>query len=579
MQHKIGIYVRVSTEEQAQVADGSIESQQHRINAFIDIKRHQEKGWGKVVETYVDDGYSAGSTNRPAYQRMIRDLKNGKITLILVTDLSRLSRNISDFCDLYKELGKYKANFLSIKEQFDTSTPIGEMMVFNMVNLAQFERKQTSERISMNFHSRAMRGLVNGGSPLLGYDRDPSNPGKRIVNEDEAELVKKIFRMYDEGQSQNAIADQLTHDCEKRKDLGSKKYRHIKDGRWTLNAVQNILKNYAYVGKREVNIGNKNEKQEYLKAWQQYQIVPAAWDAIISEKLFARVQVRMTEAHQKERKRFDDGERRAFLVSGSIRCGHCGMALIGQSAHGKTKVHRYYGHRQVVGEKISCPIKRFSAVEIENAVLRHLDTILSEPGYLDQIERNIEQSVGVDKKATQHKIESLKKAIEKTEKEIDSIFKLVTNMDSGTAGADLIQDKLQKLAEKKKTLEQELRLVIQAEETAGQVETARSHIEANAKAIKQSLKKAKPHLQKKLLSALFQNLVVTDTGIKVFYHLAESKNLIGTIVKTKKPSEKNSDGDFISSLRTSQTLGFFVSKSSPIHCIGGGAGNRTPVRK
>jgi site-specific DNA recombinase len=159
-----------------------------------------------------------------------------------VTDLSRLSRNISDFCDLYKDLGKYKANFLSIKEQFDTSTPIGEMMVFNMVNLAQFERKQTSERISMNFHSRAMRGLVNGGSPLLGYDRDPSNPGKRIVNEDEAELVKKIFRMYDEGQSQNAIADQLTKDCEKRKDLGSKKYRHIKDGRWTLNAIQNILK-------------------------------------------------------------------------------------------------------------------------------------------------------------------------------------------------------------------------------------------------------------------------------------------------------------------------------------------------
>ncbi|OFZ19762.1 MAG: hypothetical protein A2Z20_00300 [Bdellovibrionales bacterium RBG_16_40_8] len=76
-------------------------------------------------------------------------------------------------------------------------------------------------------------------------------------------------------------------------------------------------------------------------------------------------------------------------------------------------------------------------------------------------------------------------------------------------------------------------------------------------------------MQKKLLSALFQNLVATDTGIKVFYHLAESKNLIGNTVKTKKPSEKNSDGDFISDLRTSQTLGFFVSKSSPIHCNGG----------
>lgn len=119
MRHKIGIYVRVSTEEQAQVADGSIESQQHRIKSFIDIKRLQEKDWGKIVDTYIDDGYSAKSTNRPAYQRMIRDLKLGKINLILITDLSRLSRNISDFCELYKELGKYKANFLSIKEQFE----------------------------------------------------------------------------------------------------------------------------------------------------------------------------------------------------------------------------------------------------------------------------------------------------------------------------------------------------------------------------------------------------------------------------------------------------------------------------
>lgn len=80
-------------------------------------------------------------------------------------------------------------------------------------------------------------------------------------------------------------------------------------------------------------------------------------------------------------------------------------------------------------------------------------------------------------------------------------------------------------------------------------------------------------MQKKLLSALFQNLVVTDTGIKVFYHLAESKNLITTIAKTKKPSEKTSDGDSISNFRTSQTLGFFVSKSSPIHWDGGGSTN------
>src|SRR5690606_1908811 len=163
------------------------------------------------------------------------------------------------------------------------------MMVFNMVNLAQFERKQTSERISMNFHSRAMRGLANGGRPMLGYDTDPTNKGKKVINKEEALLVKRIFEMYDEGQSLSSIADQLTQEKEKRKDIPSKKFRHIQEGRWTIDSVQNILKNHAYIGVRVVNGKNKNEDQSRLKAWQQYHMVPAAWPAIIEESVFSKV--------------------------------------------------------------------------------------------------------------------------------------------------------------------------------------------------------------------------------------------------------------------------------------------------
>lgn len=102
-----------------------------------------------VADVYSDEGLSAKDTKRPAFQRMMRDIRKGRINLILVTDLSRLSRNILDFCLLLEELKKYNAKFLSLKEQFDTSTPAGEMMVFNMINLAQFERKQTAERVSL----------------------------------------------------------------------------------------------------------------------------------------------------------------------------------------------------------------------------------------------------------------------------------------------------------------------------------------------------------------------------------------------------------------------------------------------
>lgn len=571
MQHKIGIYVRVSTEEQAQVADGSIDSQQHRIHGFLQMKREHDKHWGKVVDTYIDDGYSAGSTNRPAYQRMMLDLRAGKINLIMVADLSRLSRNISDFSSLYNELGKYKASFLSIKEQFDTSTPVGEMMVFNMINLAQFERKQTSERISMNFHSRAMRGLVNGGSPLLGYDRDPTNAGKRIVNDAEAALVKEIYAMYDDGLSLSSITDHLTKESAKRKDCGSEKYRHIKEGRWTIKAIQNILKNYAYIGKREVNIGNKNEEQKYLKAWQQYQVVDAAWEAIIDETLFFRVQKRLEVARQMERKRFDNGDKRAFLVSGLIKCGHCGRALIGQSAHGKTKVHRYYGHKQLIGEDITCPIKRFPAVEIEDAILKHLDVVLEEAGYLNGIEGNIKECLGLSKIAEKSKKESIKKTIQKIEGEIESVFKLATSMKGGSAGAELIQDKLQKLAEKKKAAEMELQTVTQTESNAMLISGAKTVIKNNIVALKNAMKKGQAHAQKRLFGQTFQQFFATDKGLSVFYKLSEAMKENGNKAQNKKPSGVKSDGClFDLGSHLVQPLVFLMSESSPIVSVGGG---------
>ncbi len=571
MQHKVGIYVRVSTEEQAQVADGSIESQQHRINGFVEIKKLQDHSWGKVVDTYIDDGYSAKSTNRPAYQRMIHDLKNGKINLILVTDLSRLSRNVADFCDLYKDIGKYKANFLSIKEQFDTSTPIGEMMVFNMINLAQFERKQTSERISMNFHSRALRGLVNGGNPLLGYDRDPTNPGKRIVNEHEAQLVKQIFDLYNDGYSLSAIAEKLTTDQAKRKDWGSLKHRHIIDGRWTVKGLQTILKNYAFIGLREVNGRNKKEEQKYLKAWQQYQLVPASWPAIIDEKLFYKIQKRLEVSGQLERQRFDKGDRRVYLVSGMIACGHCGRALIGQSAHGKNQVHRYYGHKQLVTETISCPIKRFSANEIEEAVISHLDKVISESGHMDKIETNIEKSMGSDKKAIMSKKASLEKSIDRLKTEIEGVFRLAGAFTSDTAGSELVQEKLQALAMKKKTLEKEKEEVEQAERNVALITRSKLVIEANILALKKGIRKAAPSLQKKLFSNLFNKLILTENGISIFYSLSDDAKNDGSSRNKKGPSEK-SDGPFFN---FRQPCGVLASHGSPIVSLGGDKQDRT----
>jgi site-specific DNA recombinase len=115
---------------------------------------------------------------------MLDDIRSGRINLILVTEISRLSRNNFDFSSLIRELDQCRAKLLSVKEQFDTSTPAGEMMVNFMVTLAQFERKQTSERVKLNFHSRALHGLRNGSRIILGYDPVEGSPGKYAVNEE-----------------------------------------------------------------------------------------------------------------------------------------------------------------------------------------------------------------------------------------------------------------------------------------------------------------------------------------------------------------------------------------------------------
>lgn len=210
MPHKVGAYLRVSTEEQANAVEGSLDNQKYRLKSYVDAKNMQEKSWGKIVDFYIDDGYSAKDTNRPAYQRMILDLKNKKIDLILVPDLSRLSRNLLDFCGLLDFLEKYKAGFLSIKEQFDTSSSIGRMMVYQIITLAQFEREQTSERVALGVHSRGMRGLLNGGRPILGYGKDPNKPGTYVINEEEAREVRKIFQTYLEAGSRAKTILKLT---------------------------------------------------------------------------------------------------------------------------------------------------------------------------------------------------------------------------------------------------------------------------------------------------------------------------------------------------------------------------------
>ncbi len=577
---KIGTYIRVSTEEQANIVEGSMDSQQHRIKAYVDLKNLQEKNWGKIVETYIDDGYSAKDTKRPAYQKMLRDIRTGKINLILVTDLSRLSRNINDFCKLLEELTVFKAKFLSIKEQFDSSTPAGEMMLFNMINLAQFERKQTSERVSLNFHSRALRGLSNGGCNIIGYDRDPTNTGKFIINEEEAIVVRRVFELYLDSRSLGETARRLMDENHMPKVHSLKRARLAREGKWAIHSVRTILKNLSYIGLREINKDYKNEEQDQLKPWQRYQIVPAAWPSIISKVIFDEAQQSLSEGLLVEKQRLSFASKRVFLLSGIIRCEICGHALVGQTSHGSTKAYRYYGHSKLDKRDKPCGVKNIRAENIEQAVLSHLDEILLKSGHLNKIESNIKSFLMASNEDLMKEKNNKENSLCDLEIEIEAALKFQFSIDGKSQTAQLMAEKLEKMAEQRKILKLSLESVKDRLNAAGDARAIRLHLEDNLEKFKRGWKKATPIIQKRFLRRMLDCLIYTKENIKAFYHsdlIGEAKD---QFPKAKKAEENSSSAmnylgvnQILRRLLASSTL----SVESASDCKIGAAGEiRTP---
>lgn len=520
MRHKVGIYLRVSTDEQAQVVEGSLDSQKHRLMSFVDIKNTQEPKWGKVIETYSDEGVSAKDTRRPQFQRMMSDLRKGKINLILVTDLSRLSRNILDFCLLLEDLKRFNAKFLSMKEQFDTSTPAGEMMVFNMINLAQFERKQTSERISLNFHSRALRGLSNGGPVPLGFEKDPANPSALLINQAEARNVREIFRLFLEARSCRKLIPVLEANGISPKVNDKRNCRLSSRGIWTRQTLLKILRNPAYVGLREVNLKNKGKDPETLKSWGSYQIVKASWKPIVEKEAFDLAQDVLDDAEKIQRHRLSEKDTRVFILSGLLRCMECGATLSGAASHGKYRAHKYYIHRKLVGEELKCKVKRFRADEVEAAVIKHLSLVIEREGHMDGIEKRIEVNFSSRAGDLQGRKTQLEECLRGLEKEITSVFELHTQIGSGT-GVDLIKERLSKLSESKaQTAGQinELNILLEGRPSSGE---ARRVIENNLGLFHRGWKKGTPAEQKSLMHLVFDSLVVTPDGIHAYYHVTE----------------------------------------------------------
>jgi len=266
---RCAIYTRKSSEEGLEQDFNSLDAQREACTAFIASQKHE--GWTTLPEMYDDGGFSGATIERPAFQRLLADVGEGKIDVVVVYKVDRLTRSLSDFAKIVDIFDRRDVSFVSVTQQFNTTTSMGRLTLNILLSFAQFEREVTGERIRDKIAASKKKGMWMGGLPSLGYD---INDRKLVINEAEAKTVQYIFRRYTELKSVRLLKADLDAQgivSKSRKASDGTRYGEKPIAR---GALYLMLQNRIYRG--EIVHKDKN--------------YPGEHEAIIDEALWSEVQ-------------------------------------------------------------------------------------------------------------------------------------------------------------------------------------------------------------------------------------------------------------------------------------------------
>ena len=201
---RCAIYTRKSSEEGLEQEFNSLQAQREACEAFIESQRHE--GWMCQRAAYDDGGFSGATMDRPALQQLLADVKAGRVDTIVVYKIDRLTRSLADFAKIVEILDARGASFVSVTQQFNTTTSMGRLTLNVLLSFAQFEREVIGERIRDKIAASKKKGMWMGGVPPLGYQ---AQDRKLVIVESEAETVRFIFRCYAELGSVQLLKDEL----------------------------------------------------------------------------------------------------------------------------------------------------------------------------------------------------------------------------------------------------------------------------------------------------------------------------------------------------------------------------------
>ena len=312
---KTGIYIRVSTEEQAKEGF-SIRAQQEKLMGYIEIK-----DW-ELYDIYIYEGISGKNiTERPAINRLIADVLQGKVQNVLVFKIDRLTRSTKDLISLMDLFNEKDCAFNSLMENIDTRTPSGRMFIKIIGIFAEFERENLIERVTVAFEKKVREGYtISSFAVPYGYNRIKKERNITI-NEEESKIVKEIFTLYlDKHKSLNAIA----------KELNMRNIQAPSGLEWGNATIKYILTNPIYMGKVRYAI---NDENRYFEA-------DGKHEAVISSEMFAKVQNKLAKMQKTIKKR----PKEENYYCGTLMCGICGgrMTTHGHYLKDKDGNESYY---------------------------------------------------------------------------------------------------------------------------------------------------------------------------------------------------------------------------------------------
>ena len=363
---RCAIYTRKSTEEGLDQEFNSLHAQREAAEAYIQSQRHL--GWTLLPQPYDDGGFTGGNLDRPALTRLVEDIEAQRVDCVVVYKVDRLSRSLLDFARLIDRFDQRSVSFVSVTQQFNTTTSLGRLTLNILLSFAQFEREIIGERTRDKMSAARRKGKWTGGMPVLGYDVDRRG-GRLAVNEKEARQVRDIFRLYERHRSVAAVAEELQRRRWTTKSWTTKHGAQHTGSPFCKATVLRLLTNAIYAGKVEHKGTLHSGEHDAI-------VEPELWETVNGELRAARRgKIGVIRTAQ------------TALLRGLLFCRGCDHPMVPTYTSKGARRYRYYGCRvSQENGRSACPTRSVAAGAIEKSVVAQVRSVLITEDARSQLE-------------------------------------------------------------------------------------------------------------------------------------------------------------------------------------------------